>query len=339
MGETRNRYMLLAPPVPSAIGLVRLEGPDVAAVFTKALPVPGDPPKYMTMRGVDSGLVRAAHDERSGVVSWLFTPHGGSGVMSALEEALRAAGFERVATPAADPEFAAGMNRYQRTALAMLPTASAPGPAGILVRAMNAPPPGPHGFDGARFMADWALVAPWLTTCRVALCGLVNAGKSTLFNLLASDARAIVHAEPGTTRDVIAGRWLLPNGCEVELLDTPGLRDWREALRTPSAAEREGISIGLEMARTAALKLVLAPCMQPRPLMEGLHVATMSDLGAQAHWADIALSAKTGAGIDRLTAAVTGHLFPELPDRLLPLSAEMALDAVRPGFVGRWFVG
>lgn len=69
----------------------------------------------------------------------------------------------------------------------------------------------------------------------VVLCGRVNAGKSSLFNRLVEDARAIVTDEPGTTRDVISGTMRL-DGMTFTIFDTAGrkvsaLRVEKEAMR------------------------------------------------------------------------------------------------------------
>lgn len=58
-------------------------------------------------------------------------------------------------------------------------------------------------------------------TLRVALCGLPNAGKSTLFNALTSDGAAIVSEIEGTTRDYLS-RQIDCDGVAVELIDTAG---------------------------------------------------------------------------------------------------------------------
>jgi tRNA modification GTPase len=60
---------------------------------------------------------------------------------------------------------------------------------------------------------------------RVVLAGRPNAGKSSLFNALLPDARALVSSEPGTTRDYLTRRLEIDDVC-AEILDTAG---WQEA--------------------------------------------------------------------------------------------------------------
>ncbi|HLH29172.1 MAG TPA: ribosome biogenesis GTPase Der, partial [Acidimicrobiales bacterium] len=65
---------------------------------------------------------------------------------------------------------------------------------------------------------------------RVALVGRPNVGKSTLFNRLVGDERAVVHDAPGTTRDTVDTVVATPEG-EVCFVDTAGMR-------RPSRTER-----------------------------------------------------------------------------------------------------
>ncbi len=58
---------------------------------------------------------------------------------------------------------------------------------------------------------------------KVAICGRPNAGKSSLFNLLLKQERALVTPTPGTTRDYLS-EWIDLDGYAVNLIDTAGLR-------------------------------------------------------------------------------------------------------------------
>ena len=58
---------------------------------------------------------------------------------------------------------------------------------------------------------------------RVVLCGRTNAGKSSLFNALLKEERAIVSDIEGTTRDFIES-WIDFSGIPARLFDTAGLR-------------------------------------------------------------------------------------------------------------------
>ncbi len=59
--------------------------------------------------------------------------------------------------------------------------------------------------------------------CQVSICGSPNVGKSSLFNALLREDRAIVTPQPGTTRDTV-GELCEIVGLAVRLVDTAGIR-------------------------------------------------------------------------------------------------------------------
>lgn len=85
---------------------------------------------------------------------------------------------------------------------------------------------------------------------RLAIIGHPNVGKSSLFNRLLERERAIVTAQPGTTRDLVTERMSLA-GIPLELVDTAGLRESSEE------AEAIGIRKSREMLAEADLVLMV----------------------------------------------------------------------------------
>ena len=85
---------------------------------------------------------------------------------------------------------------------------------------------------------------------RVSITGEVNAGKSSLLNLIAKRDVAIVSDEAGTTRDVIE-TYLNIDGYPVILADTAGIRDAKNEV------EKKGISLALGKSKEADLNIVV----------------------------------------------------------------------------------
>lgn len=150
---------------------------------------------------------------------------------------------------------------------------------------------------------------------RLALVGRPNAGKSTLFNALAGEDRAIVTDIPGTTRDVLDVRceW---RGLPLRLYDTAGLR------ATEDPVERLGVARVGPVLEGVDLILHLWPSQDPDPdpMMDEalapfrgkvLDVRTFADLGGVP---GVAIAAHQG-DLDALEAAlkarILGGLAPE----------------------------
>tara|TARA_B110000259_G_scaffold111077_1_gene126874 strand:- start:2742 stop:4070 length:1329 start_codon:yes stop_codon:yes gene_type:complete len=85
---------------------------------------------------------------------------------------------------------------------------------------------------------------------RVSIVGEVNAGKSSLLNLLSKRDAAIVSAEKGTTRDVIEV-YLNIDGYPVILADTAGIRDSKNEI------EKKGISLAISKSKESDLSLIM----------------------------------------------------------------------------------
>ncbi len=85
---------------------------------------------------------------------------------------------------------------------------------------------------------------------RVSITGEVNAGKSSLLNLISKREVAIVSDEAGTTRDIIE-IYLNLDGYPVIIADTAGIRNSKNEI------EKKGISLALGKSKEADLNIVV----------------------------------------------------------------------------------
>ena len=94
----------------------------------------------------------------------------------------------------------------------------------------------------------------------VVIAGRANVGKSSLFNAIVGEKRAIVTDIPGTTRDAIEARVQF-HVWPVRLVDTAGLR------QTDELVERLGIEVSERYLRGAHIILACRNSMSSRMLI------------------------------------------------------------------------
>ena len=154
----------------------------------------------------------------------------------------------------------------------------------------------------------------------VSLLGPVNAGKSTLLNVLAGREAAIVSDQAGTTRDIVTVR-LEIDGVPVTLLDTAGVRE------TGDGVEAEGVRRAVAAARQAHASLIVIDASQPdwraqlAPLREmagpsHLVILNKCDLAGSSAPADaaaegaVAACLRDGSGCDEIVAGLRRIVVP-----------------------------
>ena len=143
------------------------------------------------------------------------------------------------------------------------------------------------------------------TGIHVVLAGRPNVGKSSLLNCLAGEERAIVTPVPGTTRDALREPIQI-EGVPLTLVDTAGLRQGADLV------ERLGIERTQRELAQADLVLVVEEAGRSAPALDGIPTAVQRievynklDLAPEFIPASgIAVSAKTGRGIEALRTAI-----------------------------------
>ena len=137
----------------------------------------------------------------------------------------------------------------------------------------------------------------------VVLAGEPNVGKSSLFNALVKENRAIVSPTAGTTRDAIEA-WLDLDGWPVRLVDTAGLRDSTDAI------EAEGVRRSEEYISKADIvcSLRFAGGDSSEAASRKPHTIAISAKCDLMRGDGLNVSAKTGEGLDELRREITKNL-------------------------------
>lgn len=142
----------------------------------------------------------------------------------------------------------------------------------------------------------------------LAIVGRPNVGKSSLFNRLLEQDRAIVTEIPGTTRDVVSETASI-GGIPVKLYDTAGIREGTELV------ESLGIERSYQAMADADLTLVVVDASEPRAAEEEALIARAHRHIVVENKADLpgarpGVSALTGQGIAELRDAILAAVAP-----------------------------
>jgi tRNA modification GTPase len=262
---------------------------------------------------IDEGLVARLAPERAQIM-----PHGGTRIVERLAEWFAAHGANWIddldaARATLDPLelFPEASDRVEALALATLARAASP----MAVRLLLAQGPlwSAHGSEPFtdEDRARWERLSRLVQPPRVVLIGAPNAGKSTLSNVLLGQELSLTSPIPGTTRDAVSARIDLA-GLVVEWFDLPGDRE------TTDHDERTAIELSQTLIRDADFIISLAAPGVPWIDAErapDLHVYAKIDEEAaktcpRRARADVAVSAKTGEGLDLLREKIRDHIVP-----------------------------
>ncbi len=169
--------------------------------------------------------------------------------------------------------------------------------------------------DAKRLMATAPYSALLREGARTVIAGLPNAGKSSLLNALLGEERAIVSAEPGTTRDYIEERLIVGRHL-LRIVDTAGLREGGGEI------EDKGIEKSRQLIAHADIVILVIDGTAPPPCQElpvslrelsarGLVIVAINkcDLPQEKPFDELL----PGARLIRLSA-ITGEGLPELRD-------------------------
>ena len=151
----------------------------------------------------------------------------------------------------------------------------------------------------------------------LAIAGRPNVGKSSLFNRLLEQDRAIVTEIPGTTRDLVSESMSM-DGIPVKIVDTAGIREGQDIVenlgiersyQAMADADLTLLVFDLSQEETDADRVLLDKLRERRPLMVG----NKRDLPKRLNGLPglLAVSAANGEGVSELKQAILQRLAPE----------------------------
>ncbi len=172
---------------------------------------------------------------------------------------------------------------------------------------------------------------------KTVILGEPNAGKSSLLNRLVGRDRALVSAEPGTTRDYLEER-ILAGAHALRLIDTAGLNP------SPSSLEKRGIDKTIEQVAEADLFLWVIDATRPLPSLPSSVAARLSPANTLAvfnktdlptvprgtlpqNFPAVNTSALTGTGFESLQSAIAARadsFQSECGDEVIAINARHA---------------
>jgi len=167
----------------------------------------------------------------------------------------------------------------------------------------------------------------------IVLLGPPNSGKSSLFNALIGEEKAIVYDQPGTTRDFNEHELKL-NGRIFLLIDTAGLRP------NPDPIEKMGIERSLLAAKRADRVIWVDPESDYEP-NSGFEIGLEPEFWLQSKCdlkklssAGMSVSVNTGEGLDDLRKALFGaakeiHEIPSFPSLSSKRQRALVLEAAK----------
>ncbi len=173
---------------------------------------------------------------------------------------------------------------------------------------------------------------------KVLITGRTNAGKSTLFNKLVGYDRAIIHEEPGTTRDYIEDR-IEVSGLYLCLFDTAGI--FNTAAGPDKIAQDRTISL-VEQADLILLMFDGSEPMNEEDLYlynltkdkDKILIVNKIDINIRLNESEILcdsikMSAKTGKNIDLLIQNIKSKLLPKFDNKQILLTRQRHIGALK----------
>jgi len=303
--------VLISPPGKGALAVIHLSGPGAVSAAAKFLgSIPTDAPRLY--RTPADELMARVVPGMSGEETVEITCHGGAAVVDRILESLTQAGALR-AEPSELLERGVdtgALDRIRAEAWMLLPRAAtelaalvlqdqAQGALSAAVETLSSP------RDAERLLLTAPLGTALAVPRHVVLAGSPNVGKSTLFNALVREYRALVSPVAGTTRDPVR-ELIAVEQVPIELVDTAGVdapRDLLEQLsieRTHRALKEADVVLFVFDAEVGALGPELR-FLEALGHRRTILLVNKIDAGNKKPLLEaLPVSAKTGQGLDDL---------------------------------------